>query len=200
MGWRTRTSALPIQDLHQIAYLLPTWDGSSSDVVFLWSRLTCPQNSSLRMFRYRDLSSSHVIPRFGALEHATNRTPDNSVTFIGSRKKFCKRHRMAVCLARKRKPSILSVSYRLNRFNRLSRWRTTPFKFCAKIWFVSGSVAPHLSFVLLNRVEWHNKVEIESRGCILMEEGDCRAFINSTEYILTFHQSELILTSTRVTR
>ena len=128
MGWRTRTSALPIGDLRQIAYLLPMWDGISSGVVFLWRRLICPQNSSLRMFWYRDLNSSHFFPRFGALEHEANRTPDISAAFIGSRKKFCKRKRMSVCPARKRKASISSVSCRLNRFNRCSRWRATLFQ------------------------------------------------------------------------
>ena len=63
---------------------------------------------------------------FGLLEHEANRIPDTSATFIGSCNKFCKRNRMAVCPARKQKPSILSVSCRLNRFNRCSRWRTTP--------------------------------------------------------------------------
>ena len=131
MGWRTRTSALPIRDLRQIAYLLPMWGGIWSGVVFLQRRLICPQNSSLRMFWYRDLNSSHFIPRFGLLEHEANKSLDISATFIGSRKKSCKRNRMSVCPARKRKPSILSVSYRLNRLNRDSRWRTTPFQiFC----------------------------------------------------------------------
>ena len=128
MGWRTRTSALPIWDLRQIAYLLPMWDGIWSGVVFLWKRLICSQSSSLRMFWYRDLNSSHFFPRFGALEHETNRTPDISATFIGSCKKFCERKRMSVCPTRKRKPSVLSVSYRLDRFNRCSRGRTTPFQ------------------------------------------------------------------------
>ena len=128
MGWRTRTSALPIRDLRQIVYLLPMWSGISRDVVFLWRRLICPQNSSLRMFWYRDLNSSHFFPHFGALEHEANRTPDISATVIGSRKKFCKRNRMSVCPAWKRKPSILSVSYRLNRLNRCSRGRTTPLQ------------------------------------------------------------------------
>ena len=128
MGWRTRTSAPPIRDLRQIAYLLPMWGEIWSGVVFLWRRLMCPQNSSLRMFWYGDLNSSHFFPCFGALEHEANRTPDICATFIGSRKKFCKRKRMSVSPARKRKASILSVSYRLNRFNRCSRWRTTPFQ------------------------------------------------------------------------
>ena len=126
MGWPTRTSALPIRDLRQIAYLLPMWGGIWSGVVFLWRRLICPQNSSFRMFWYRDLNSLHFFPRFGALEHAANRTPDISATLIGSCKKFCKRYRMSVCPARKRKASILSVSCRLNRLNRCSRWRITP--------------------------------------------------------------------------
>ena len=43
-------------------------------------------------------------------------------------KKFCKGKRMSVCPARKRKPSILSVSCGLNRFNRCSRWRTPPLQ------------------------------------------------------------------------
>ena len=124
MGWRTRTSALPIRDLCQIAYLLPMWGGIWSGGVFLWKRLICPQNSSWRMFWYGDLNSSHFFPRFGALEHEANRTPDISATFIGSRKKFCKRNRMSVCSARKRKASILSVSHRLNRFGRCNRWGT----------------------------------------------------------------------------
>ena len=128
MGWQTRTSALPTRDLGQIACLLPMWGGIWSGVVFLWRRLICPQGSSLRMFWYRDLHSSHFFPCFGLLEHEANRSPDISATFIGSRKKFCKRNRMSVLPARKRQPSILSVSCRLNRFNRCSRWRTTPFQ------------------------------------------------------------------------
>ena len=128
MSWRTWSSALPIRDLCQIAYLLPMWNGIWSGVVFLWRRLICPQNSSLRMFGCRDLNSSHFFPRFGLLEHEAKRTPDISATFIGSHKKFCKRNRMSVCPARKRKPSILSVSYRLNRLNRCSRGRTTPLQ------------------------------------------------------------------------
>ena len=103
MDWRTRTSALPIRDLRQIVYLLPVWGGIWRGVVFLWRRLICPQNSSLRMFWYRDLNSSHFFPRFGLLEHKANRTPDISATFIGSCKKFCKRKRMSVCPARKTK-------------------------------------------------------------------------------------------------
>ena len=109
-------------------------------VVFLWRRLICPQNSSLRMFWYRDLNSSHFFPHFGALEHEANRTPAVSATFIGSHKKFCKRNRMSVCPARKRKPSILSVSCRLNRLNRLNGGKTKPFKFCVKIWSAPGTV------------------------------------------------------------
>ena len=128
MGWGTRTRALPIRDLRQIAYLLPMWGGIGSGVVFLWRRLICPQNSSWRMFWYGDLNSSHFFPRFGALEHEANRTLDTSATFIGSRKKFCKHNRMSVCPARKRKPSMLSLSYRLNRFNRCNRWRTRPLQ------------------------------------------------------------------------
>ena len=126
MGWRTRTSALPIRDLRQIVYLLPMWGGIGSGVVFVWRRLTCPKNSSLRMFWYRDLNSSHFSPRFGAVEHEANRTLDISAAFICSREKFCERNRMSVSLGTKRKSSILSVSHRLNRFNRLSRGRTTP--------------------------------------------------------------------------
>ena len=131
MGWRTRTSALPIRDLRQIAYLLPMRGGISSGGVFLWRRLICPQNYSLRMFWYGDLNSSHFFPHFDALEHEANRTPDIFATFIGSCKKFCKGKRMSVCLARKRKPSILSFTCRLNRFNGCSRGRTKPFQiFC----------------------------------------------------------------------
>ena len=124
MGWRTRTSALPIRDLRQIVYLLPMWGGIWSGDVFLWRRLICPQNSSLRMFWYRDLNSSHFFPRFGTLKREANRTPDISAIFIGSREKFCKRNRMSVCALRKRKASILSVSYRLNGFYRCIRGRT----------------------------------------------------------------------------
>ena len=126
MGWRTRTSALPIRDLSQIAYLLSMWDGIWCG--FLWRRLRCSQNSSLRMFWYGDLNSSYFFPHFGALENEANRTQDISATFIGSCKKFCKRNRMSVCPARKQKPKISSVSYRLNRFNGCSRWRTTPLQ------------------------------------------------------------------------
>ena len=142
MGWRTRTSALPIRDLRQIVYPLPMWGGISSGVVFLWRRLTCPQNSSLRMFWYGDLNSSHFFPRFGALEHGANRTPDISATFIGSCEKLCKRKRMSVCPARKRKPSVLSLSYRLNRSNRCSRWRTTSLQILrrnmVRTWYISN--------------------------------------------------------------
>ena len=88
IGSPTRTSALTTRDLRQIVYLLPMWGGIWSGVVFLWSRLILPQNSSLRMFWYRDLNSSHFFPRFGALEHAANRTPDTFATFIDSRKKL----------------------------------------------------------------------------------------------------------------
>ena len=110
---------------------------------FLWRRLICPQNSSLRMFWYRDLNSSHFFPRFDLLEHEANRTPDISATFISSRKKFCKRNRMSVCPARKGKPSSLSVSYRLNRFNRCSRGRTRPLQILCqnmvRAWYDHGS-------------------------------------------------------------
>ena len=116
MGWPTRTSALPIRDLRELAYFLPMWGGIGSGVVFLWKRLTCPRNSSLRMFWYRDLNSSHFFPRFGALEHGANRTTNISASFVGSGKRFCKCNRMPVCPRTKRKTSILSVSYRLNRF------------------------------------------------------------------------------------
>ena len=128
MDWRTGASALSIRDFSQIAYFLPMWGGIWSGVVFLWRSLICPQNSSLRMFWYRDLNSSHFFPRFGALEHEANRIPDISAAFFGSRKKFHKRNRRPVCPAEKGKPSILSVSYRLNRFNRCSRGRTTLFR------------------------------------------------------------------------
>ena len=80
-----------------------------------------------------------ISPTFGPLEHEANRTPDISATFVGSRERFCKRNRMSVCPARKRKPSILSVFYRLNRFNRLGRGRTTPLQICVKIWSARGS-------------------------------------------------------------
>ena len=140
MGWRTRTSALLIRDLCQIAYLLPKWGGIWSSVVFLWRRLICPQNSSLRMFWYGDLNSSHFFPRFGWLEHETKRTPLMSATFIGSHKTFSKHNRMSVCPARKRKSSILAVS--------LVGWIVSvgaaqeelrPFKFCAKIRSARGT-------------------------------------------------------------
>ena len=110
MGWRTRASALLIRNLRQIAYLLLMWDGIWSGAVFLWRRLICPQNNSLRMFWCRDLNSSHFFPRFGVLEHTANKTPDISATFIGSHKKFCKRKRMSVCSVRKRSRGVLSVS------------------------------------------------------------------------------------------
>ena len=109
------------------------WGGIWCGVVFLWRRLMCPQNSSLRMFWYRDLNSSHFFPRFGALEHDANKTPDTSATFIGSHKTFCERNRMSVCLGTKRRVSILSVSYRLNRFNRCSRGKTTPLQILCQI-------------------------------------------------------------------
>ena len=112
----------------KLRLLLPMWGEIWSDVVFLWRRVICPQNSSLRMFWYRDLNSSHFFPRFGLLEHEANRTPDISATFIGSRKKSYKRNRMSVCAARRRKASILSLSYRFDRFNRCSEWRTTPLQ------------------------------------------------------------------------
>ena len=138
MGWPTRTSALPIRDLRQIAYLLPMWGGIASGVVFLWRRLICPQNSSLRMFWYRDLNSSHFFPRFGALEHEANRTPDISATFIGSRKSFvntsgCLFVRQAnesrlFCLS----PTgwIVSIG--------AAEEELRPFKFSAKIWSARG--------------------------------------------------------------
>ena len=155
MGWRTRTSALPIRDLRQIAYLLPMWGGIRRGVVFLWRRLICPQNSSLRMFWYRDLNSLHFFPRFGALEHEANRTPDISATFIGSRKKFCKDNRMFVCLARKREPSILSVSYRLNRSNRLSRRKTTPRQILCqnmvRTWYIVVMCTVYIHFLFCPR-------------------------------------------------
>ena len=141
MGWRTRTSALPIQDLRQIAFLSPMRGGIWSGVVFLRRRLICSQNSSLRMFWYRDLNSAHFFPRFGVLEHEANKTPDISATFIGSRKKFCKRKRMSFYRTKKRKPSILSVSCRLNRFNRCSRWKTTSLQILCqnmvRMWYKS---------------------------------------------------------------
>ena len=155
MGWRTRTSALPIRDLRQIAYLLPMWGGIWGGVVFLWRRLTCPQNSSLRMFWYRDLNSSHFFPRFGALEHEANRTPDISATLIGSRKKFCKGNRMSICPTRKQKPSIFSFSYRLNRLNRLSRGRTSPLQILRQ-----NMVRTQYTYSLwkLNKIQqWWNK-------------------------------------------
>ena len=109
--------------------------------------LIWPQNSSLRMFWYRDLNSSHFFPRFGALEHEANRTRDISATFIGSRKKFCKHKRMSVCPARKRKASVLPVSYRLNGFNRWSRWKMAPLQISCQnmvrtwyIWTIFKSV------------------------------------------------------------
>ena len=68
MGRRTRTSALPIRDIRLIVYLLPMWGGIWSGVVFLWRRLICPQNSSWRMFWYRDLNSSHDLAMFWARE------------------------------------------------------------------------------------------------------------------------------------
>ena len=139
MGWRTRTSALPIRDLRQIAYLLPMWGGIGSGVVFLWRRLICLQNSSLRMFWYRDLNSSHFFHVFGALGHEANRSPDISATSIGSRKKFCKLKRMSVCPARKGKPNILSVSYRAESFQSVQQMKNyAPSEFCAKICSTPG--------------------------------------------------------------
>ena len=133
MEGQTWTRALPIRDLRQIAHLLPMWGGIWSGVVFLRRRLTCSQNSSLRMFWYRDLNSSHFSPRFGALEHAANRTPDIPATFIGSRKAFCKRNRMSVCPARKRKASILSVSYRVESFQSVQQIKSyAPSNFLSK--------------------------------------------------------------------
>ena len=152
MGWRTRISALPIRDLRQIVYLLPMWGGIWSSVVVLWRRLICPQNGSLRMFWYRDLNSSHFFPRFGALELEVNKTPDISATFIGSYKKFCKRKRMSVCPARKRKPRVLSVSYGLNRFNWCNRWRTTLLQSCAKI--SSTRLLYSTNFLSLRKKVW----------------------------------------------
>ena len=38
-----------------------------------------------------------------------------------------------------RKLNILSLSCRLNRLNRLSRWRSRLFDFCAKIWSARGN-------------------------------------------------------------
>ena len=152
MGWRTRTRALPIRDLRQIAHLLPMWGGIWSGVVFVWRRLKCSQNSSFRVFWYRDLNSSHFFPCFGALEHKVNRTPDISATFIDSHKKFCKRNRMSVCAAKKRKPSILSLSCRLDRFYRCSRGRTTPLQILCqnmvRTWYEVSSKTNRSDFFL----------------------------------------------------
>ena len=127
-GWPTRTRALPIRDLRQIAYLLPMWGGIWSGVVFLWRRLICPQNSSLRMFWYRDLNSSHFFPRFGVLEHEANRTLDISATFIGSRKSFVNASGSSVCPAKRRIRVFCLSPIGLNRLNRCSRGRTTPIQ------------------------------------------------------------------------
>ena len=51
-----------------------------------------------------------------------------SATIVRLHKRFCEHNRMSVGPARKRKPSIFSVSYGLNRFNRCSRGRTTPLR------------------------------------------------------------------------
>ena len=138
MGWRTRTSALPIREFRQIAYLLLMWGGIWSSVVFLWRRLICPQNNSFRMLWYRDLHSSHFFPFFGTLENEANRTPDISATFIGSRHKSFVNVTGCRLSGKKTKNSFLSLSCRLNCFNRCSRWRTTAFKSYSKIWSARG--------------------------------------------------------------
>ena len=137
MGCRTRTRALPIRDLRQIGYLLPMWGGIWSGVVFLWRRLTCPQNSSLKMFWYRDLNSSHFSPHFGALKHETKRTPDMSATFVGSRKVLCERNRMSVCLVKKRKIFCLFLTGWIVWIGAAEE-EVRPFKLCAKIWSARG--------------------------------------------------------------
>ena len=142
-------ATLPIRDLRQIAYLLPMWDGIGNDVVFLWRRLICLRNSSLRMLWHRDLNASHFFPHFGVLEHEANRTPDMSATFIASRKKFCKRNRMSVCTGRKRRPSISSLSHRLNGPNRCSRGRITPFQILrqnmVRTWYIHTYIVMEFS-------------------------------------------------------
>ena len=82
--------------------------------------------------------SSHVLAHW-SMKRKGHRM---SATCIGSREKFCKRNRMSVCAARKRKASILSFSYTLNRLNRCSRWRTRPLQMLCHnmvhIWYVPG--------------------------------------------------------------
>ena len=142
MGWRTRTSALPIRDLRlncvPLTYVKMEFE---SGVVFLWRRLICPHNSSLRMFWYRDLNSSHFFPRFGLLEHEANRTHGSiSATFIGSRQNVLwtqpdvrlseqQNDRRMFCLS----PMgwIVSVGWVKDELN--------SFKFCAKIWSAPGT-------------------------------------------------------------
>ena len=161
MGWRTRTSTLPIQDLRQIAYLLPMWGGIWSGVVFFEGDWYFHRITVWECVWYRDLNSSHFFLRFGALEHEANRTPDISATFIGSHKKFDKGNRMSVYSARKRKPSILSVSYRLNRFNRSRRWKTIPFQILCqntvRTWFIKKFyVVENLTFHYDNKCSKNN--------------------------------------------
>ena len=139
MGWPTRTSALPIRDLRQIAYLLPMWGGIWSGSVFLWRGLICPQNSSLRMFWYRGLNSSHFFPRFGALEHEANRTLDISATFIGWHKKFVK---ASGCLfVRQENQSRVFCLSPVGRIVSIGAAdeELLPFKFCAEKWSARGS-------------------------------------------------------------
>ena len=102
---------------------------------FLWRRLIGTQNSSLRMFWYRDLNSSHFFPRFGALEHEANRTPDISATSSVRVKSFANASGCLFVWQENERASVFSASYRLNRLNcrwGCSRWRTTPVQFLCK--------------------------------------------------------------------
>ena len=156
MGWRTRTSALPIRDLRQIAYLLPMWGGIWSGVVFLWRRLTCPQNSSLRMFWYRDLNSSHFFPRFGLLKHEANRTPDIPATFIGARKKVLWRQ-PDVCLScKKTKGECFVCVLQVESFQPAQQMKSyAPFDFCAKNMVRTWYTHLHIPYsILIQSLLW----------------------------------------------
>ena len=140
MGWRTRTSALPIRDLRQIAYLLPMWGEIWSGVVFLWRRLMCPQNGSLRMFWYRDLNSSHFFPRFGVLEHEANRTPDMFLLLSSARVKSFVNASECLFVREENESRVFCLSP--------TGWIVSigaaeeelgPFKMCAKIWSACGT-------------------------------------------------------------
>ena len=103
-----------------------------------------PQNDNFRMFRYRDLNSSHVLLRFGALEHEANRSTVMSTTFISSRKKFCEHYRMSLCLTTKRKASVWSLPVGWIASIGWAEEELPFFKFCANIWSAPATEIRHV--------------------------------------------------------